>query len=92
MPINMYTHPHLLYLTAPEYKWAMKMGQWHMSHSFACKNQDFDGPFEISMGHLEKNDGHLKLAPIALSSSEGSGESVQMHRLTRAFTARMAKV
>ena len=32
----------------------MKMGQWPMSHSFACKNQDFDGPFEILMGHLEK--------------------------------------
>ena len=27
----------------------MKMGQWPMSHSFACKNQDFDGPFEILM-------------------------------------------
>ena len=38
----------------PEYEWAMKMGQWPMSQSFACKNQDFDGPFEILMGHLEK--------------------------------------
>ena len=28
-----------------------------MSHSFASKNQDFDGPFEILIGHLEKNDG-----------------------------------
>ena len=25
-----------------------------MSNSFACKNQDFDGPFEILMGPLEK--------------------------------------
>ena len=25
-----------------------------MSNSFACKNQDFDGPFEILIGHLEK--------------------------------------
>ena len=35
-------------------QWSMKMGQWPMSHSFACKNQDFDGSFEILMGHLEK--------------------------------------
>ena len=43
-----------------EHEWAMKMGQWQMSHSFACKNQDSDGLFEISMGHLEKNDGPKK--------------------------------
>ena len=43
-------------ISCPEYKLAMKMGQWPMSHSFACKNQDqdFDGPFEILMGHSEK--------------------------------------
>ena len=28
-----------------------------MSQSFACKNQDFDGPIEILMGHLEKKMG-----------------------------------
>ena len=38
-------------ISGPEYGWAMKM----MSHSFTCKNKDFDGPFEILMGHLEKN-------------------------------------
>ena len=38
-------------ISVPEYGWAMKMGQWPMSHSFTCKNQDFDGPFEILMGH-----------------------------------------
>ena len=27
---------------------------WLMPHSFACKNQDFGGPFEILMGHFEK--------------------------------------
>ena len=33
-------------ISGPEYEWGtMKMGQWPMSHSFACKNQDFDGPF-----------------------------------------------
>ena len=32
-------------ISGPKYEWAMKMGQWHMSHAFACKNQDFDGPF-----------------------------------------------
>ena len=34
-----------------------------MSHSFACKNQDFDGLFEILMGHLEKmmNPGNLTI-------------------------------
>ena len=31
-----------------------------MPHSFACKNQDFDGPFEILMCHLEKKDGTNK--------------------------------
>ena len=36
------------------------MGQWPMSHSFACKKQDFDGPFEVLMGHLEKKDGPKK--------------------------------
>ena len=40
--------------SGPEYEWAMKMVQWHMSYSFACKNQYFHGPFEILMGHLEK--------------------------------------
>ena len=47
-------------ISGPEYEWAMKMGQWSMSHSFACKNQDFDGPFEILMCHLKKNDGPKK--------------------------------
>ena len=41
-------------ISGPEYEWAMKMGQEPMSHSFACKNQDFDRSFEIVMGHLEK--------------------------------------
>ena len=31
-----------------------------ISNSFACKNQDFGGPFEILMGHLEKKDGPKK--------------------------------
>ena len=33
-------------MSGSEYGWAMKMGQWPMSQSFACKNQDFDGPFD----------------------------------------------
>ena len=41
-------------ISSPEYEWAIKMGQEPMSHSFACKNQDFDGSFEIVMGHLKK--------------------------------------
>ena len=41
-------------ISCPECEWAMKMGQWPMSYSFACKNQDFDEPFEILMGHLER--------------------------------------
>ena len=32
-------------ISGPEYEWAMKVGLRPMSHSFACKNQDFDGPF-----------------------------------------------
>ena len=32
----------------------MKMGLWPTSDSFACKSQDFDGPFETLMDHLEK--------------------------------------
>ena len=44
-------------ISGPEYGWAMEMGQWPMSHFFVCKNQDFDGPFEILMGHLEKKMG-----------------------------------
>ena len=40
-------------ISGPEYEWAMKMGQEPMSHSFAWKNQDFGGSFEIVMGHLE---------------------------------------
>ena len=45
----------------------MKMDQWPMSHSFAWKNQDFDGPIEISMGHLERKDGskNLNIHPTA---------------------------
>ena len=34
-------------ISGPEYERAVKMGQLAMSDSFACKNQDFDGPFEI---------------------------------------------
>ena len=30
------------------------MGQWPMSKSFVCKNQEFDGPLGILMDHLEK--------------------------------------
>ena len=37
-----------------EYRWALKMGQRPISHSFTYKNQDFDGPFCIFMGLLEK--------------------------------------
>ena len=48
-------------ISGQEYGWAMKMGQWPMSHSFSCKNQDFDGPFEILTGHLEKNMGPRSL-------------------------------
>ena len=44
--------PNTIYISGPEYEWAMKVGQLPMSHSFACKNHDFDGPFEILMGHL----------------------------------------
>ena len=40
-------------ISGPKYEWAMKMGQWPTFHSFACKNQDFNGPFEIVMGHLK---------------------------------------
>ena len=38
-------------MSGPEYGWAMKIGQWPMSHSFACKNPDFDGPFELLIDH-----------------------------------------
>ena len=38
-------------IAGSEYGWVMKMGQWPMSHSVACKSQDFDGPFEVLMGH-----------------------------------------
>ena len=48
---------------APEYEWAMKMDQWPMPHTFTCKNQDFDGPFEILMGHLEEMMGPRNLNP-----------------------------
>ena len=48
-------------ISGPEYGWAMKIGQWSMSHSFASRNQDFDGPFEILMGHLEKKLGTRNL-------------------------------
>ena len=41
-------------ISGPEYEWDFKMDQWPMSLSFACNNQDFDGPFEILMGHLKK--------------------------------------
>ena len=41
-------------ISGPENEWAMKTGQEPMPHSFACKNQDFDGSFEIVLGHLEK--------------------------------------
>ena len=41
----------------------MKMGQWPMSHSFACKNQDFDGSFEILMDHLEIKANSMNLYP-----------------------------
>ena len=32
-------------ISGPEYEKAMKIGQWPMSNSFACKTRDFDGPF-----------------------------------------------
>ena len=41
-------------ISGPEYRWALKMGQRAISHSFTYKNQDFDGPFCIFMGLLEK--------------------------------------
>ena len=37
-------------ISGPEYGWAMKMGQWPISHSVACKNQDFEGSFGKMMG------------------------------------------
>ena len=37
-------------ISGSEYEWAMKMGHWPMSHTFACKNQDFDGPFGKNEG------------------------------------------
>ena len=60
---------HLLYnvlvkiqnISGPEYGSAMKMRQWHMSHSSACINQDVNGPFEILMGHLENHMGPRNL-------------------------------
>ena len=45
----------------PEYGLVINIGQWPMFHSFACKNQDFDGPFEISMDHLENKMGPRNL-------------------------------
>ena len=41
-------------ISGPEYGWGHEIGQWPISHSVACKHQDFDGSFEILMGHLEK--------------------------------------
>ena len=41
-------------ISGPEYRWALTMGQRPISHSFTYKNQDFDGPFCILMGLLEK--------------------------------------
>ena len=41
-------------ISGPEYGLVINIGQWPISHSFQCKNQDFDGLFEILMGHLEK--------------------------------------
>ena len=32
-------------ISGPEYERAKKVGQWPISHSFACKTQNFDGPF-----------------------------------------------
>ena len=55
--VNIFFHMLNLYyrdISGPKSEWAMKMGQWPMSHSFAYKNKDFDGPFEILMDHLEK--------------------------------------
>ena len=37
-----------------KYWWALTLGQRPISHSFTCKNQNFDGPFCIFMGLLEK--------------------------------------
>ena len=59
-----YELPHLdcfMVISGPEFGWARKMGQWPMSYSFACKNQDFDGQFEILMGHLVKKMGPRNL-------------------------------
>ena len=44
-------------ISGPEYRWALKMGQRPISHSFTYKIQDFDGPFCILMGLLEKMTG-----------------------------------
>ena len=41
-------------ISGPEYRWSLKMGQRPISHSFTYKNQEFDGPFCILMGLLEK--------------------------------------
>ena len=48
------THKENRDIFGAEFEWAMKMGQWPMFHSFAFKNQDFNGPFVILMVHLEK--------------------------------------
>ena len=41
-------------ISGPEYRWALKVGQRPISHSFTYKNQYFDGPFCIFMGLLKK--------------------------------------
>ena len=52
-----------------------------MSHSFACKNQDFDGSFEILMGHSGKMMGlrnlniHLTAKCTPYLNSLGMGPS-----------------
>ena len=42
-------------ISGPEYEWANSP----CAHSFACKNQDFDGPFELFWAIL-KNEGPIK--------------------------------
>ena len=48
------TYVNIRDISGPEYEWAIQMGKWPMSHSTACKNQDFDGPLQILIGHSEK--------------------------------------
>ena len=40
-------------ILAKKWWWALKMGQWPISHSKTCKFPNFNGPLEIFMGPLQ---------------------------------------